>query len=193
MRVLCVAEKPSISKSISQILSGGQLTTVRPYHFVKQHFVHASIVTKHATRTPFIKNYEFNYPQTNSIFTVTCVTGHLMGSDFHEQHRKWNSCDAFELFDAPVETTVDKDKKAIEENLLTQARHANTLMIWTDCDREGEHIGLEIVRVCRKAKPNIVVKRARFSAIIAQCVRIFYLMVSVDNTTDKYITLHNTP
>jgi DNA topoisomerase III len=104
------------------------------------------------------------------MFTVTCVAGHLTASDFDEAYRKWNSCDAFQLFDAPVESTVDKDKKAIEDNLLAQARHADTLMIWTDCDREGEHIGLEIARVCQKAKRNIVVKRARFSAIIAQCV-----------------------
>jgi DNA topoisomerase-3 len=91
-----------------------------------------------------------------------------MGGDFDDAHRKWSSCDAFQLFDAPIEFTVAKDKKAIEDNLLSQARHADTLMIWTDCDREGEHIGLEIVNVCRKAKRNIVVKRARFSAIIAQ-------------------------
>jgi len=39
-------------------------------------------------------------------------------------------------------------------------------MIWTDCDREGEFIGSVVAEVCRKAKPNIVVKRARFSAII---------------------------
>ncbi|WAQ88490.1 hypothetical protein PtA15_9A617 [Puccinia triticina] len=39
-------------------------------------------------------------------------------------------------------------------------------MIWTDCDREGEHIGSEIVSVCRAAKPDIIVLRARFSAII---------------------------
>lgn len=42
------------------------------------------------------------------------------------------------------------------------------LMIWTDCDREGEHIGAEIASVCRRVKGNIVVKRARFSAIIPQ-------------------------
>jgi DNA topoisomerase IA len=29
MKVLCVAEKPSIAKSITQILSGGQSTSVR--------------------------------------------------------------------------------------------------------------------------------------------------------------------
>ncbi len=39
-------------------------------------------------------------------------------------------------------------------------------MIWTDCDREGEHIGSEIVGVCRKGKEGLRVKRARFSAII---------------------------
>ena len=42
------------------------------------------------------------------------------------------------------------------------------LMIWADCDREGEHIGAEIASVCRRVKGNIVVKRARFSAIIPQ-------------------------
>ncbi|KAG6836236.1 hypothetical protein H0H93_009928 [Arthromyces matolae] len=149
MRVLCVAEKPSIAKSISQILSGGQYNTSQ-------------------TRSKFIKNYEFDYPQTDSFFTVTCVAGHLTSNDFSDAHRKWNSCDPFDLFDAPVETFIPSDKKAIEENLLAQARRADMLMIWTDCDREGEHIGLEIVRVCKKAKRNIDVKRARFSAIIAQ-------------------------
>ncbi|KAG6840476.1 hypothetical protein C0991_006459 [Blastosporella zonata] len=115
-----------------------------------------------------IQNYEFDYPQTNSFFTVTCVTGHLTGNDFPDSHRKWNSCDAFDLFDAPVETFVPSDKKPIEDNLIAQARRADTLMIWTDCDREGEHIGMEIVNVCRRVKRNITVKRARFSAIIAQ-------------------------
>lgn len=31
MRVLCVAEKPSIAKSITEILSGGRWDTVSPY------------------------------------------------------------------------------------------------------------------------------------------------------------------
>ncbi|KAF8149452.1 DNA topoisomerase [Crassisporium funariophilum] len=149
MRVLCVAEKPSIAKSISQILSGGQLTV-------------------HNTQTNFIKNYEFDYPQTRSSFIVTSVVGHLTTNDFYDTHRKWHSCDSFELFDAPVETMVPPDKKGVEQNLLTQARSADVLMIWTDCDREGEHIGMEVARVCRRAKANIRVKRARFSAIIAQ-------------------------
>ncbi|KAF9483171.1 prokaryotic type I DNA topoisomerase [Pholiota conissans] len=149
MRVLCVAEKPSIAKAISQILSGGQFAATN-------------------TRNKYIKNYEFDYPQTQSFFTVTAVSGHLTAHDFYETHRKWHACDAFDLFDAPVETKVPPDNKDIENNLMTQARRAQVLMIWTDCDREGEHIGMEIAKVCRKANATIRIKRARFSAIIAQ-------------------------
>lgn len=166
MRVLCVAEKPSISKSISQILSGGQFTSVCPA------FSYCSVVSDAFFQRPsankYIRNYDFDYPQTNAQFTVTCVSGHLTSHDFPETHRKWLSCDPISLFDAPVETFTSKESKDIETNLTREARRADMLMIWTDCDREGEHIGSEVKRVCRKAKPNIIVKRARFSAIIAQ-------------------------
>jgi DNA topoisomerase IA len=57
--------------------------------------------------------------------------------------------------------------KPIERNLQNEARRADMVMIWTDCDREGEHIGSEVADVCRKSNRNIIVKRARFSAIIA--------------------------
>jgi len=172
MRVLCVAEKPSISKAITGILSGGQYTTVGAFSGLSKEYdlTFSWIFLQHETQTNYVKNYEFDYPQTRSFFTVTCVSGHLTSHDFTETHRKWHSCDAFELFDAPVESTIAPDKKAIERNLLAQARRSDVLMIWTDCDREGEHIGMEIAQVCRKAKPGIRIKRARFSAIIAQYV-----------------------
>ncbi|KAI0373951.1 prokaryotic type I DNA topoisomerase [Pilatotrama ljubarskyi] len=149
MRVLCVAEKPSIAKSVTQILSGGQFTTRN-------------------SRNKYIKNYDFNYPQTNSFFTVTSVTGHVMEYDFNVMYSKWTSCDPFALFEAPVECKVKNDAKTIAQNLETEARRAQMVMIWTDCDREGENIGAEIAKICRKANPNISVRRARFSAIIAQ-------------------------
>jgi DNA topoisomerase III len=37
------------------------------------------------------------------------------------------------------------------------------LFIWTDCDREGEHIGSEVRDQARKGNARITVKRARFS------------------------------
>ncbi|GAA5894632.1 hypothetical protein JCM5296_002915 [Sporobolomyces johnsonii] len=152
---LCVAEKPSIAKSITQILSGGQFTV------------------RDARHPKWIKNYDFSYRMGNggawTDFTVTAVAGHLTSSEFDEQYRKWSSCDPRELFDARVRmfVTQDKDHKGIEQNLIAEAKKATHLMIWTDCDREGEFIGSVVAEVCRKAKPNIVVKRARFSAIIA--------------------------
>ncbi|KAK0213155.1 prokaryotic type I DNA topoisomerase [Desarmillaria ectypa] len=149
MRVLCVAEKPSISKSIAQILSGGRFST-------------------RSTTNKFIKNYDFEYHYTNDHYTVTCVSGHLTTHDFFDTHRKWNSCDPFDLFEAPVQVTIPEASKSIERNIFNEAKNADMLMIWTDCDREGEHIGSEIEKVCRRAKRTINVKRARFSAIIAQ-------------------------
>jgi len=32
-----------------------------------------------------------------------------------------------------------------------EAKKANVLIIWTDCDREGEHIGNEISQTCLNA------------------------------------------
>jgi DNA topoisomerase III len=37
------------------------------------------------------------------------------------------------------------------------------LFIWTDCDREGEHIGSEIELAAKKGNATIQVKRAKFN------------------------------
>lgn len=146
-----------------------------------------------ATQSRFIKNFDFDYPQTNSHFTVTSVSGHLLALDFPDACRQWSSCDPFTLFDAPMHTLVQSDKKTIERNLMNEARRAHTLMIWTDCDREGENIGWEIVTVCRKAKPGILVRRARFSAIIPQFVSIIYTGLSqvTKSLADKFTARPN--
>lgn len=73
----------------------------------------------------------------------------------------------------PLAVDIEPDVQGlrdVESNLKAEARNADLLMIWTDCDREGEHIGSEIMAVCRSANRNLRVKRARFSAIIAAWV-----------------------
>uniref|UniRef100_H2Z243 DNA topoisomerase n=1 Tax=Ciona savignyi TaxID=51511 RepID=H2Z243_CIOSA len=45
------------------------------------------------------------------------------------------------------------------------------LVIWTDCDREGENIGFEIINICRNIKSNIPVYRARFSEITDRSIK----------------------
>ena len=42
-----------------------------------------------------------------------------------------------------------QDKKAVASNIEAQAKYASILFIWTDCDREGEHIGTEIRKQAR--------------------------------------------
>jgi DNA topoisomerase-3 len=56
--------------------------------------------------------------------------------------------------------------KEAQANLEKEVRGCSLLILWTDCDREGENIGHEIVMICQKIQPRLRVLRARFSAII---------------------------
>lgn len=94
---------------------------------------------------------------------MTSVLGHLTGLEFDPRYKGWRSCSPGSLFEAETETKVDKDKKSIAENIQQQARYASILFIWTDCDREGEHIGGEVRDEAKKGNARIQVKRAKFS------------------------------
>jgi DNA topoisomerase III len=60
-------------------------------------------------------------------------------------------------------TNENQEHKPIADNIQQQARYAKVLFIWTDCDREGEHIGSEVREQAKKGNPRITVKRARFN------------------------------
>lgn len=151
MKVLCVAEKPSIAKSLAEILNSDGFQS-RPGN------------------DKYCRNFDLNYNLGSSGWvdmTITSVRGHLTELDFTQSYRPWSSHDPLLLLDAPVQVKISKDAESIAQNLRNEARNTHTLIIWTDCDREGEHIGAEVIRECRKANARLVVKRARFSAIIA--------------------------
>lgn len=61
--------------------------------------------------------------------------------------------------------TCSQDKKVIAKNIETESRGAGVLYIWTDCDREGEHIGTEIRDIALRVNSRLEVKRAKFSNI----------------------------
>ena len=42
--------------------------------------------------------------------------------------------------------------------------------MWTDCNREGENIGFEVIEVRRNIKPNIDIYRAQFSEMTAASI-----------------------
>lgn len=173
MRVLCVAEKrtcpshaASIAKTITQILSGGSFSNVR------------RTLTQRAGRDKYCRNYDFTYrlpravlgtsgaPHVTVDMTMTSVRGHMMEVDFPDEY-KWGRCDAAALFTAPTLVRIAKDAQKVAHNLATEARSADLLMIWTDCDREGEQIGYEIAQHCRSVRASLRVRRARFSALLA--------------------------
>ncbi|KAI5859394.1 DNA topoisomerase [Durotheca rogersii] len=150
MRVLCVAEKPSIAKAVAAHLSGGQAQS-------------------HNTPEKYIKNYVFDYdfgrPWGHCHVTMTSVLGHITSAVFPAEYRKWEYPPPERLFDAPVNIVTSEDKTKVADNIEKQAKYANALCIWTDCDREGEHIGYEICEAARKGNRTLDIKRARFSNI----------------------------
>lgn len=124
---------------------------------------------KHNVRgDPSCKNYEFDYDfggaWGQSSVIVTSAKGHIHKKEFHERYQKWHSCDPSALFEANIVSMVTDKSKVVAENIARQARFCRALFIWTDCDREGEHIGSEVRDIARGVNPNIQVKRARFHA-----------------------------
>lgn len=102
---------------------------------------------------------------------MTSVSGHLLTHEFALSFNNWSAVDPISLFAAPVSKICPTNFQAIRKTIEREIRSCNGLIIWTDCDREGENIGFEIIDVCRAIKPNIPVYRAVFSEITAQAVK----------------------
>ena len=120
----------------------------------------------------FNKIYEFEYQLfgRKCQMIMTSVSGHLLSLDFVQQFRNWRSCTPVELFDAPVEKFCPGDYEQIKRTLEREVRSCEKLIIWTDCDREGENIGYEVIDVCRNVKRNIDVYRAQFSEMTGPAI-----------------------
>ncbi|XP_040486068.1 DNA topoisomerase 3-alpha isoform X1 [Ursus maritimus] len=153
-KILCVAEKNDAAKGIADLLSNGRMR--RREGFSK-----------------FNKIYEFDYHLygQNVTMIMTSVSGHLLAHDFQMQFRKWHSCNPLVLFEAEIEKYCPENFVDIKKTLERETRQCQALVIWTDCDREGENIGFEIIHVCRAVKPSLPVLRARFSEITPRAVR----------------------
>lgn len=129
VKVLCVAEKNKISKGVAELLSN-------------KHFQ-----TKD-TRNKYVKNYTFRckLPQWGDCdITMTAVAGHILEKDLPKGYG-WNDVRNVDLLSCPlIDRFSSKDSEKIASNIKDLAKEADILMIWTDCDREGEYIGYEIM------------------------------------------------
>uniref|UniRef100_A0A8C1ZDN9 DNA topoisomerase n=1 Tax=Cyprinus carpio TaxID=7962 RepID=A0A8C1ZDN9_CYPCA len=153
-KVLCVAEKNDAAKGIAEIMSNGSSRRREGY----------SVYNK-------IYEYEYHLFGQNVTVSMTSVSGHLLSLEFKAPFQKWHSCNPVLLFDAEVEKYCPENFTPIKRTLEREVRQCQALVIWTDCDREGENIGFEVIDVCKAVKPNIQVFRARFSEITPNSIR----------------------
>ncbi|XP_006901251.1 PREDICTED: DNA topoisomerase 3-alpha [Elephantulus edwardii] len=153
-KVLCVAEKNDAAKGIADLLSNSRMR-------------------RREGLSKFNKIYEFDYHLygQNVTMVMTSVSGHLLTHDFHIPFRKWQSCNPLVLFEAEIEKYCPENFLDIKKTLEREVQQCQALVIWTDCDREGENIGFEIIHVCKAVKPSLPVLRARFSEITPQAIR----------------------
>lgn len=154
MRVLCVAEKPAIARALSAALGGGAVQT-------------------RTSPNKFVRNFDLTYvfPQWGSCeVTVTSVLGHVTDIEFVSPYNEWKT-PVLELYGAPIKTILTKEGATIARNIKQESRTAQKIYIWTDGDREGEHIGGEAVEIARAANPRIEVYRALFNNVDPQHLR----------------------
>lgn len=152
IRVLNVAEKPSAAREIVQVLCRGQQFTSRRGFSQYNH----------------IYEFDMNLSGAQAHMVFTSVSGHLKESNFEDRVRKWNTCDPADLLDpakSRVIWYVHPDKLDLARTLREESRRADWLVLWLDCDSEGEKIAEDVRDVCWEGKSSIVVKRARFSAM----------------------------
>ena len=154
--ILSVAEKPSVAKELAKILCDG------------------GNPGKKNGFSPF--NHLWNIPHTrflghsNATMTMTSVSGHCMDIDFAPEYRSWKGTNPADLFDAPLIRKVSDAAQNIEKTLKAEAKRHNVLLLWLDCDLEGENIAFEVIQICTESNPRLEVYRARFSALIPRDV-----------------------
>ncbi|CAG2100204.1 unnamed protein product [Medioppia subpectinata] len=154
VNVLSVAEKNDVAKNVANILGAG---AVRVRNGL----------------SPYNKCYEISVRhQTlgDCRMVMTSVCGHLFNYDFTSDHKKWWSCEPKSLFQAPIVQTCNDSNQRIKSTLEREAKRCQVLIIWTDCDREGENIGFEVITVCRAANPRLDIFRAHFSEITVPAI-----------------------
>jgi DNA topoisomerase-1 len=105
----------------------------------------------------------FEFVQGDDRVQVVGLRGHIINLDYPEALNDWSRVDLKELVWAEPLKVVTAGK--IGAALKKLAAEADEVIIATDFDREGELIGVEALELIQEARPEIRVRRARFSAL----------------------------
>lgn len=143
---LIITEKTNSARKIAEVLSGGSATES------KSHTI------------PL-----FRWEDGDGEHVSIGTGGHFVGREFPQtkEYKGWKLDLIPGLIDAPLETGPIDGKKNVKKAIQKEAKKADTLVIGTDFDREGELIGLESLETCLEVNPKLgdTLKRARYSAL----------------------------
>jgi DNA topoisomerase III len=157
--VLMVAEKPSIASTLAASLSQG------------------ASVNKRKGVSPSSPVYEYSgeFRGHAARFRVTATIGHIYSLDFSSESSDWTKVKPSDLFEAPVVRMHDQ-RSRMPEHIAAEAKGADVVVLWLDCDREGENICFEVIELAlphmkhRNSWPGAYegcVYRAHFSSLSA--------------------------
>ncbi|CEF61010.1 DNA topoisomerase 3-beta [Strongyloides ratti] len=155
--VLMVAEKPSLAKTISGILSNNTAKRI-----------------KNNENSPPQFHFKGRFKNFSANFIMTSTYGHIKETTFAKEYTDWRIDDS-KLFDCPlVKLNTDKSFK-IDKYFSRIFSNCDYLVLCKniffrlDNDREGENICFEVMDACKLSckKTNFedYVYRARFSAL----------------------------
>ncbi|KAK6038382.1 hypothetical protein COOONC_24115 [Cooperia oncophora] len=68
-----------------------------------------------------------------------------MSLDFPPRFNNWERIDPVELYTAPTTKIEANAKMHMNDYLALEAKGADYLVLWLDCDKEGENICFEVV------------------------------------------------
>ena len=143
---LIITEKNNSAQKIAEILSGGAATENKSF------------------TVPV-----FKWSDSDGDHSVLGTGGHFVQRQFPEgkEYKQWKLDLIHGLVDAELETGPIDGKKNVIKAVQKEAKAADSLVIGTDFDREGELIGLEALEVCLQVNPDLEkdFKRARYSAL----------------------------
>ncbi|CAK8990534.1 DNA topoisomerase 3-beta-1 (DNA topoisomerase III beta-1) [Durusdinium trenchii] len=160
--ILMVAEKPSIAATLTEALCPPQ---------------NGAQKRKGVSPSSPVHEYRGSFMGRASRFRVTATTGHVYSLDFSQEYNNWEKHSPDVLFSAQTVRTYDP-RGNIPAHIAEEARNCDLLILWLDCDREGENICFEVMELALpQMKPpsgafphayHGMVYRARFSSLAPQ-------------------------
>ncbi|VDK79923.1 unnamed protein product [Litomosoides sigmodontis] len=158
---MMVAEKPMLAGSIAEILADGKVKKRKGWNNVCSVF-----------------EYHGKFEGQSAMFKVTSTCGHIMSLDFPSKMNNWEKVDPVHLFSSSTMKKEANPKMRMNEYLASEAKGCDVLVLWLDCDKEGENICFEVIEAVRNSikkpkggDPMGNIYRAHFSAITAKDIK----------------------